>query len=123
VDRSNSTAQQILGGNLLGAFARIVLCNGLRRRFDHLFDFQTLPSAAAWAAVTWSPEHGVFCMVGNGLYSAVSADGVNWTQQLMAASQIWYCVAWGNSINIFIALPQASTGVVNSLYYWNRGIG
>lgn len=59
----------------------------------------TLPTGRLWMAIAWNRSVGKWCIVENGTsggtkYSAVSSDGLNWTEaNNMPQAGIWGCIS------------------------------
>jgi hypothetical protein len=67
----------------------------------------------SWLSVCWSAELRLFCAVSNnGGRAMTSPDGLNWTQQMSAATNSWHCVRWSPELGLFCATAYSGSNRV-----------
>lgn len=103
-DKSSAVITDVQRDNVLfGAWSSVIIDNG---NPDEGQD------PTAWNGLEWSPELGLFCVVGN--YNAftnisTSSDGINWTSR--GGSNIDFNnVAWSSQLGLFCAVGDVFNG-------------
>jgi hypothetical protein len=68
--------------------------------------------ASGTAGICWSPEKGIFCVVGNSA-SVTSDNGIDWDVQTIPA-YIWTDVCWSPANGLFAAVARNSNKAASS---------
>ena len=95
--------------------------NAANYLIDNLMVAHSTVTDSAWADICWSPELGIFCVVGGGAgYVETSPDGITWSDRVEAATNGWNSICWSPELNLFCAV--ASTGAVDQVMTSPDGI-
>lgn len=73
--------------------------------------FHSLPDAANWTGVDWSPTLGLFAAINSNNTNkiATSPDGITWTRRLTGSAFSGRCMTWCSGLNKFIAGSSAGS--------------
>ena len=64
-------------------------------------------SDSPWKDVSWSPELGIFCAVGNtGTTAMISSDGIIWTS-VTVPNRSWKSITWSSELSRFCAIATS----------------
>lgn len=78
-------------------------------------DPSTIYPDFSYKSISWSPELGIFVIVGDG-ETLFSSDGISWTPSTSYIEDYWESVTWSPELGLFVAVADKLFGTIDNKY-------